>query len=438
MHRTAAACSAVVLGLAMAAQSETSAQSPQTATSFAGILDEHPVIQYASRPTTDRVARLQHDIAEGRAVLDHQATVGYLRSMLRALGVAPESQVLVFSKTGVQRSDTGPANPRAIYFSDSVVVGYIPGARFLEMAAHDSQQGVVFYTLDQTVATAPVIARRTNCLTCHVSGSTLEVPGMITRSMFATRDGEVLPQLGSFIVDHRTPLSQRWGGFYVTGKYVAPAYAGVGHMGNVTTAIHPTSGPAGTSNEVMIRWLNSDHAARGYPSNESNIATLMVFDHQMHAMNLITRLNWESRVAASNGALDVETGPLRDLVNELTDYFLFVDEVPPPPQLTPPAGFVDRFTSMGPRDRHGRSLRQLDLEHRLLRYPCSYMIYTEAFEALPTVTKTAIYRRMWAILSGRDTSQRYAHLSALDRRAVIEILRQTKTDLHDVFIESVH
>ncbi|MDQ3439246.1 MAG: hypothetical protein M3478_02715 [Planctomycetota bacterium] len=344
-----------------------------------------------------------------------------------------ESQLLVFSKTGVQRAVTGPQNPRAIYFNDAVVVGYIPGARVLEIAAHDPQQGVIFYTIEQTLAPTARLQRRTTCLACHVSGSTREVPGVITRSMFTTIDGNTLPQLGSFVVDHRTPLPQRWGGFYVTGDYVAPPYGGIGHMGNVTTAMHPISGPAATSNEVMIHWLNSPIEARGYPSHDSDIAALMVFDHQMAAINLLTRINWESRVAAANGSTDFGSGVLRELVDELADYFLFVDEVAPPARVTPRPGFAERFMAAGRKDRNGRSLRELDLEHRLLRYPCSYMIYSDAFDALPVTTRNAIYQRLSVVLSGRDSSRRYSHLSDTDRRAVIEIVRDTKSDLPGEF-----
>ena len=256
----------------------------------------------------------------------------------------------------------------------------------------------------------------------------MEVPGMITRSMFTSREGDTIPQLGSFLVDHRTPLAQRWGGWFVTGNHGAPPYGGLSHMGNVTTTLKGTADIASTSNEVLIEWLNSDAAARAYLSRESDIAALMVFDHQMHAINLLTRLNWETRVAADGGVPDFAAGTLRDLVDETVDYFLFVGEAPPPARLTPSAGFAQRFAARAPRDRHGRSLRDLDLEHRLLRYPCSYMIDSQAFAALPQAARDAIYARMSAILSGRDAGAKYAHLSPEDRRAIAEILRATKSD----------
>ena len=169
---------------------------------------------------------------------------------MKALDIPIESQLLVFSKTGLQREYTGPANPRALYFSGSVVVGYIPGAPALEIAAHDPQQGVMFYTLDQRPRrTPPAFVRRTTCLTCHLSASTLEVPGFIDRSNMVGGDGQVMPRLGSFTVNHRTPHTERWGGWFVTGKATAPPYGPLGHLG--TSRSRPTRRPARRSSRTM-------------------------------------------------------------------------------------------------------------------------------------------------------------------------------------------
>lgn len=399
---------------------------------FAGVLDEHPAIGYAIRPTRDRVAALARALADQRTSLTFTEGSGYLPAVLSALGIPLDSQLLVFSKTGIQRELTSPQNPRAIYFDESVVVGFIPGAPVLELAAHDPEQGVVFYTVNQTPTSAPAIRRRTNCLSCHVSANTLEIPGMIHRSNTLSADGDVLPMLATHTVDHRTPITQRWGGWFVTGRYTRPPYDGTGHMGNVTVAIHPSSGPATTSNEVFVEWLNSDAQARGYASHDSDVAALMVFDHQMHAINLITRLQWETRVAIANGRTDFSQGTLQQFVSELVDYLLFVGEVPPPGKVTPRERFANWFTAIGPKDRRGRSLRDLDLDRRLSRYPCSYTIHSAAFDALPAEAKHAVYDGLWSVLSRPAAADdRYAHLSDADRRAIVEILRDTKTDLPD-------
>ena len=439
MHAVAGAF-LLLFAAVMYSSSAMSAGPRQAKEPFPGILDEHPAIRYAERATRDRVAQLANEVTRGTKTLAYQEPGGYLQALLAALDISSDSQLLVFSRTGIQRANTSPRNPRALYFNDAVVVGYIAGARFIEIAAQDPEQGIVFYTVDQMVSTAPAIERRTNCLTCHVSGSTLDVPGLITRSNFTNANGDVIAPLGFHLVDHRTPLPQRWGGWFVTGKYDLAPYGGVTHMGNVATAMHPSrEAAAGTSNEILMRWLETDAAALGYPSHESDIAALMVFDHQARAMNLLTRLNWESRVAAHVGNVDYTRGELRTLVEDLADYFLFVDAVPPPAQLTPRAAFVAQFTAGAPQDSRGRSLRELDLASRLLKYPCSFMIYSEAFDHLPAAARRAVYDRMSEILaesasepsdatSPGTSAAKYSHLSADDRRAITEILRETKAD----------
>ena len=394
---------------------------------FAGVLDEHPAIRYADRASTDPVARLAAALAKGSASLVSEPPSGYLKSLLRALDISPESQLLVFSKTGLQRAHTSPQTPRALYFNDTVVVGYIPGARQIEIAAHDASQGVIFYTIDQLVTSSAEVTPRRTCLTCHVSGSTLDVPGLIARSNYTNARGELIPQLGFHIVDHRTPLSQRWGGWFVTGKYDLAPYGGVTHLGNVATAMHPArEAAAGTSNEILHRWLESEVTTWGYPSHQSDITALMVFDHQVGAINLLTRYNWEARVAAYNGVADFRHGELRRLGDELADYLLFVDEVPPPAQLTPRPGFAAQFSAKGPRDARGRSLRELDLNTRLLKYGASHMLYSPAFDVLPGAARQAVYTRMRELL--RDGSPLARRLTRHERRAINEILHDTKSD----------
>jgi hypothetical protein len=326
------------------------------------------------RPTHDRVARLSESLTARQSSLSSRAESGYLRSVLDALGIPLESQLLVFSKTGIQSPVTGPANPRALFFNQSVVVGYIAGARYLEIASHDPEQGVVFYTVDQEAA-APAFERQTECLTCHVSSSTLEVPGLIARSNYMSAEGRVVPQLGSVTVNHRTPLIERWGGWFVTGDYTPQPYGTQVHLGNLTGTGLSSWGPETTSNEVFIRWLNSEPQARGYPSTESDIAALLAFDHQSHAINLLTRLNWEARVAAAAGRLDFTAGVLREFVDETAEYLLFVGEAPPPARVVPRSGFAETFAVAAPKDRAGRWLSELNMEKRLLRDTWSNKVF---------------------------------------------------------------
>jgi hypothetical protein len=413
------------LGLALVASASLIGQSRVP---FAGTLDEHPAIRYAERPPVDRVAGVAERIATGGLVLMPEVGTGYLEPVLKALDIPIASQLLVFSKTGLQREHTGPANPRALYFNGSVVVGYIPGATSLEIASHDPQQGVMFYTLDQRAPMPPTFVRRTNCLTCHLSTSTLEIPGFIDRSNMVGGDGQLMPSLGTVTVNHRTPHTERWGGWFVTGRATAPPYGPLGHLGNITVTTHPTSGPTILSDHVFIEWLNRTPDGR-YLSTESDLAALMTFDHQAHGLNLITRLNWEARIAAAESRPLADAASVQEQVNDLAEYVLFVGEAPLAFEVTPRAGFAEALAARAPADRRGRSCAQMELTRRLLKYSCSYLLYSEAFTGLPTEVRQAVYRRVFAILDSPPSATVSAHLSLADRRAIAEILRDTVTDL---------
>ena len=410
------------LGAAVAALAALAAPMGQlTERPLAGAL-AHPAIGYYTRPTHDLVADLNRRIGEGTTRIDFEEGTGYLRPVLDALRVPVESQMLVMSKTGVQGLYTGPSNPRAIYFNDAVTVGYIKGAPLLEFAVQDPEQGVIFYTIDQrpqprpdqTLHARPAIERKPACLSCHQAYSTLHVPGMLARSVFMAPDGLPLSQFGSYDADDRTPFARRWGGWYVTGTHGA-----MRHMGNAVLSNADARDTMISDRTLNRTSLDGAFDARSYVSAHSDIAALMVFAHQGHMTNLITRVGWEARIGAYDHYVDPSSAPLHDAIAELVDYLLFVDEQPLTAAIKGTSGFAESFAAQGPSDSRGRSLRQLDLERRLLKYPCSYMIYSAAFRALPADVRAAIYARMNGVLSGRDTNPKYARLTETDRRAVV-------------------
>jgi len=414
-----------VLAFAVALSAAVRGQVPAP---FPGTLDDHPAIRYSDRTPSDRVARLNDELIAGRLALTPDSKTGYLVPVLEALDIPVQSQLLVFSKTGVQRDHTGPANPRALYYNGSVVVAYIPGAEALEIASHDPQLGVVFYVIPQAAPAGTArFARRTTCLSCHLSASTLEVPGFLDRSNMVGEDGQVMPALGSFTVNHQTPHTERWGGWFVTGNATAPPYGPLGHLGNITVTSHPTSGPVIMSDQVLIQWLNRPLEHDRYLSSESDLAALMTFDHQAYGLNLITRLQYEARIAAAESRPVLSTSEVDQRVRELAEYMLFVGEAQLAFEVTPRKGFAEALAGRAPKDRRGRSLAEMDLRTRLLKYSCSYLVYSDAFSALPAEVKRAVYRQMFAILG--DASPRYAHLSLVDRRDIADILRDTVRDL---------
>jgi hypothetical protein len=404
-------------------------------------LYDDPAIEYATRPTNDRIATLNAEIEAGRARLKFDGEQGYLRSVLEALNIPVESQMAVFSKTSVQARLINPQNPRTLFFNDSVVIGWVRGG-FIEVAAESPQQGIIFYSLQQTPENTPQFTRKNECLQCHDSNDALGVPGMLVRSEFTGPNAMTLRNLGSYNSDHRSPLEQRWGGWYVTGRS-----GSIRHMGNaiVTDPSNPES--MVTPETLNVDSLKGKFDTDAYLSPYSDIVALMVFEHQMRMMNLLTRLGWQTRFALSqrgtskpapNGvpnqnSLDFNQRDLRDTTNELVDYMLFADEAPLANRIQGTSGFAEKFSRQGPHDSKGRSLRQLDLERRLMRYPCSYMIYSEAFDNLPSEARETVYSRMWQILSGKAKRAKYARLSLVDRQAIVEILLETKKDLPEYF-----
>jgi hypothetical protein len=120
---------------------------------------------------------------------------------------------------------------------------------------------------------------------------------------------------------------------------------------------------------------------------------------------------------------------IENAAEELLRYTLFTDEARLEGPVRGGEQFLQDFEAAGRRDSRGRSLRDLDLDSRLLRYPCSYMIDSESIEALPAPAKQHFYRRLWQVLTGKDQSPEFQSLSPKDRRAILEILQDTKTDL---------
>jgi hypothetical protein len=383
---------------------------------------DHPSIQYFNylkHPSRDPVAELSRKIDQGAVPLAFAPDNGYLRSLLDALHVPIESQMAVFSKTSLQAVRIEPANPRTIFFNDTVAVAWVRGG-FIELAAEDPEQGTIFYTLQQEFQEKPTFLRRDDCLSCHNnSDDTLGVPGLLLRSRYTATDGRPRLILGGFATDHRSPLEERWGGWYVTGVTGAAH-----HMGNTMVA-----GDEPETATVQLETLKGQFDTGAYLSPFSDVAALMVFNHQVHMTDLIIRIGWEARARPAGQRATI----LRGAAKELVDYLLFVDEAPLAGKIRGTSGFAEWFAAQGPRDSHGRGLRQLDLETRLMRFPCSYMIYAPAFDNLPAEAKAAIYQRMWEILSGKDTDTRYARLTPADRQAIVEILRETKPGLPAYF-----
>jgi len=397
---------------------------------------EDRAIRYTDHGRRNAVARLQERLAARETGLDYDDRSGYLPSLLKALDVPVSSQVLVFSKTSFQAARIHPANPRAIYFNDSVAIGHVPGSDLLELTATDPDAGVVFFTLDQTNTGAPALTRRTHeCLQCHAIPRTLGVPGLVVRSVYPDRSGMPIFRAGSFFTDHRSPLEQRWGGWYVTGTHGAAR-----HMGNRFAVDEAGTLEAGSGTPIVALDRFFDPGRHLAP--HSDLAALMVLEHQVRLTNLITRVAWETKLALAYHAnravmLNEPAGEWSDAIRRriqqpaevLLRSLLMVDESPLPSAVKGTSGFAREYSARGPRDQRHRSLYELDLTRRLYRYQCSPLIYSEQFAGLPREVRDYVYRRLVEVLDGTDRSADFTGFTDDERSAVLAILRETLPDL---------
>ena len=388
-------------------------------------------------PLLNPIAQLQAEINSGTVKLAFDSRHGYLSSLLKVLDISPTSQMLVFSATSLQRALINPNAPRALYFNDHTYVGWVKGSDFLEIATVDPQRGAVFYQLTQEQRPKPKFDRQgADCLQCHEGSMTKNVPGLIMRSVYVRGDG--LPDFGSgtYLTTDESPLSERWGGWYVTGTHGRQR-----HMGNAIAR-----GPYGqveldTESRANATSLSRYVDTSDYLTRYSDIVALMVNGHQNRIHNLITKAIIETKSALQyqkdlnrelkrpdEAGLESVQSRVKSVCEPLLDAMLFVHEAPLTDPVVGFSGFREQFEKRGSFDKRQRSLRQFDLKTRLLRYPLSYLVYSDAFGALPPIAKEYVYRRLNEVLGGQDAHKEYASLAPEPRKAILEILIDTKPD----------
>jgi hypothetical protein len=400
---------------------------------------ERAPIEYSKTPATDPVALLAARIESGVFSLEKDEEYGYLVSLLTELEIPISSQTLVFSKTSLQRHRISPANPRAIYFNDDSYVGWIPDGELIEIASTDPMLGSVFYTIDQSLDDqgGSITRRNERCLFCHGSSDTGRVPGLLMQSVYTNSDGNRVFPSKSLPTNSRGSLLGRWGGWFVTGTHGRQR-----HLGNLmvdsksSVAIPDTDENANVVD--LSRWLD----ATKYLSAHSDIVALLVLQHQVSIHNLLTDANHRARSQIYFAATENRQSGRRDeflseedlavldqIAEEVVDGLLMINETRFSDRISGTSSFTQEFERRGPLDSTGRCLRQFDLKTKLFRYPCSYLIYSESFDALPKPVLSFVYRRLLDVLSSKDARDKYAHLTESDRYAILQILRETKAKL---------
>ena len=396
---------------------------------------EEAPINYGQTPATDRVAKLAEKLRSGKIRLGYDQQSDYLPAILKELEIPTSSQALVFSKTSLQIHRISPATPRAIYFNDDVYVGWVQDGYMIEFAAMDDVQGGVFYSL-RLDGGKPRISRDNGCLACHSSMRTQRVPGFFIRSVFPREDGR--PRETGTVTDHRSPFSERWGGWYVTGTH-----GEMRHIGNEIASDPDVPEKVDVERGANLLTLREHIDISPYPAAGSDIVALLVMEHQMQMQNFITLASFETRKAMElDRVANAEAGRPADYQSDATikriatvgdkliEYLLFCNEAKLESPVAGTSTFAEEFVRRGPEDKQGRSLWQLDLQTRLFRYPCSYLIYSSSFNALPGPMAKYVRGRVLSILRGENkaANDRFTHLSQEDRKAILEILEESKPD----------
>ena len=396
--------------------------------------EQHPHDYYEGEPQ-DPASVLFRQIQAGTKQPDTTSGRNYFLWLLKELQVPVESQLLVVSKTGLQRKVVSPATPRAMFFSDQTAITWIQDG-MIEVQSFDAGRGPVFYILEGTETRQQVgkvrFARRESCLNgCHAGSATNYLPGLLARSLHVDLEGKPTSVDKAGIVvnaislhenmSHAMPLRERWGGWAVTG-----APAGLEHLGNILV-------PRG-SQPLPFPDLKPMQEVLPYGTN-SHIVPLLLHDHQVGLMNELYEAlyRWRThdfyaekvRLGFKDDRLAVlsstQTHAVAEGLESLVAELLFKDEAAlPGVPITPDAGFLRAFSSQARRDARGRSLRDFQLTTHLLKHRCSHLIHSPQLLAMPAPFLQQLYARLDAALCGRSSAGK--HLPAEERQAIREIL----------------
>lgn len=389
---------------------------------------EMPPMRYSETAASDALARMAADSPDGEIHVPGNTPLEKLRVVLRLLDVPEESQVLVFSKTSKQNPLIHPGNPRCLFFNENSYVGYVPGGD-IEVITHDPALGVVFYMI--RAGSSPdrmrVVRQGSQCLSCHGSARTESAPGVLVRSVFPDDSGQPLFSLGSFLIDHRSPLNERWGGYYVTGRSSLP------HLGNRSFVESPQR--MLPDKAVQLDTVDGLIDRSRYLRTTSDIVALMVLEHQCSVHNTLSaaamnyrRMHWLQK--SINPDADPDDGDVGRLADEtaarIADLLLFENEASLGDDgIVGGAAFQDAFTQRFPKTRDGRSLAEFQLYSQLFKHRCSYMVYSEAFRALPARIRESVIARLHGILTGNPSPGNHPSLGVSSRKRIAAILGET-------------
>ena len=387
-----------------------------------------PPLRYSETASSDPISKLADELAKGTRKIDASTPLEKLRFVLKLLEIPEESQILVFSKTSKQNSLIHPGNPRCLFFNENSYVGYVPGGD-MEVITQDPVLGSVYYLIgtgrDQPAL--QITRDNSDCLSCHGTARTESIPGVLVRSVFPDEHGQPLLSRGTFLTDSSSPIPERWGGYYVTGRSSLP------HLGNRTYQESDNREPPRES--AVLTSLAGKIDVSRYPRPTSDIVSLMVLEHQCQLHNQLIaagmnyrRSHWLQK--SINPAADPDAGlagkHADESARQIVDLLLFANEADPGENgVEGDPAFQDAFTRRFPKSHDGRSLADFQLNTRLFKHRCSYMIYSKTFETLPARIKSAVLQRLHHVLESEPAEGNYPDIKPSERHKIAAILQET-------------
>lgn len=377
-----------------------------------------PEHDYWNREPQDPFTKIKDDLEAGRLPLDHSSEKAYLESLLAALNIPASSQMLVYSTTSLQLGLISPRNPRALYFNEDIYLGYVPGGK-IEIISIDPEIGAVFYIFDIPKAgERPVAERSRRCMNCHSDEDTRDVPGIAIKSVIPGPRGGSLDSFRRGESGHGIPLSDRFGGWHLTG-----AGGDWEHWGNLEGRFTPegivtTPIPPGERFDWSL-----------FPVPTSDVLAHLLHEHQAGFVNRVVELHYWLRTALAEGGgrfRETERAEMEERTEDLVRYLLFADEAPLPSSGVPgDSALKEAFLADRRASAAGDSLKDFDLGTRIFRNRCSYMVYTPLFQALPEGFRRRVYARMAQALAASPADRAFAHLAPDEKTRLRTILAET-------------
>ena len=404
--------------------------------------EEYNLVDYAADAGRNPVAELNARLLRGEETLVYEGERGYLDSLLEALDIDPESQLLVFSPTSLQHKLISPDRPRALYFNDDTYIGYVQNSDIIEVTTLDEEKGIVFYTFDNAPRDSRYFERATQtCLVCHDTQGTMGggIPMLMAlSSVYSKRNTPLANYSGIGNITDESPVEDRWGGWYVTGRHGLQA-----HLGNM---LLEKEGDLKNLDDFRV-WNLETLAGTGYmdpapyPRDTSDIVALMVLEHQLTVQNQISYVRHKAPAVLMRRGLEEDINAeswtelseraqqsLGRMLDQLVKTLVFQDAAVIGSRLSGSEEFVVNFENRGPEDKKGRTLRKLKVDKTLFQYPVSYLLYSDDLNALPGYVKDYIYAKLIEYLREEGDLPGNSNFSESDRIEALQILLETSPE----------